>query len=57
MRAYAEVGFDGPLRPDHVPTMYGESNDHPGYETLGRLFANGYVRGLMHATAGRTESA
>lgn len=47
MRAYVEVGFDGPLRPDHVPTMAGEPNDRPGYETLGRLFANGYIRGLM----------
>lgn len=46
MRAYAEVGFDGPMRPDHVPTMAGESNEQPGYETLGRLFANGYIRGL-----------
>jgi mannonate dehydratase len=49
MRAYEEVGFTGPLRPDHVPTMAGERNDRPGYETLGRLFANGYIRGLAHA--------
>jgi len=49
MRAYAEIGFDGPLRPDHVPTMAGESNERPGYETLGRLFALGYIRGLMDA--------
>ncbi|MDR0416327.1 MAG: mannonate dehydratase, partial [Propionibacteriaceae bacterium] len=49
MRAYAEIGFDGPLRPDHVPTMAGESNQRPGYETLGRLFALGYTRGLAQA--------
>jgi mannonate dehydratase len=49
MRAYREIGFEGPLRPDHVPTMAGESNQHPGYETLGRLFALGYVRGLGQA--------
>lgn len=48
MRAYAEIGFDGPLRPDHVPTMSGESNARPGYETLGRLYALGYTRGLAH---------
>jgi mannonate dehydratase len=52
MRAYAEVGFSGPVRPDHVPTMYGESNARPGYETLGRLFANGYTRGLAEAAYG-----
>ncbi|WP_432826017.1 mannonate dehydratase [Dactylosporangium sp. CA-092794] len=49
MRAYQEVGFDGPLRPDHVPTMAGERNERPGYETLGRLFALGYARGLGQA--------
>jgi len=48
IRTYAEVGFDGPLRPDHVPTMSGEDNGNPGYETMGRLFAVGYIKGLMH---------
>jgi mannonate dehydratase len=52
MRAYEEVGFTGPLRHDHVPTMAGEPNDRPGYETLGRLFANGYIRGLADAATG-----
>lgn len=47
MRAYADIGFDGPMRPDHVPTMTGESNDRPGYHTMGRLFAVGYMRGLL----------
>jgi mannonate dehydratase len=46
MRAWKEVGFAGPLRPDHVPTMAGEDNALPGYQTLGRLFAIGYIRGL-----------
>ncbi|MGO4256614.1 mannonate dehydratase [Marmoricola sp. RAF53] len=52
MRAYAEVGFAGPMRPDHVPTMAGESNERPGYETLGRLFALGYIRGLHQSAYG-----
>jgi mannonate dehydratase len=47
MRAYREVGFDGPMRPDHVPTMAGEPNSNPGYETKGRLFVIGYMKGLM----------
>lgn len=50
MKTYAEAGFDGPARPDHVPTMVGENNDNPGYESLGRLFAVGYIKGLMEAT-------
>ena len=50
MRAYREIGFDGPMRPDHVPQMIGEDDGEPGYTMLGRLFAFGYIRGLMHAT-------
>ena len=51
MRAFREVGFDGAMRPDHVPQMVGEDDGEPGYTMLGRLFAYGYMRGLMHATA------
>jgi mannonate dehydratase len=47
MDAYRDVGFDGPMRPDHVPTMAGEENSNPGYHTRGRLFAIGYMRGLL----------
>jgi len=47
MRAYQEIGFTGPMRPDHVPTMAGESNSNPGYEMKGRLFAIGYMKGLL----------
>jgi mannonate dehydratase len=47
MRSYREVGFDGVLRPDHVPTLDEEPNDRPGYAILGRLFAVGYIRGLQ----------
>ena len=50
MRAYREVGFDGPMRPDHVPQLEGEDDGVPGYTMLGRLFAYGYIRGLMQAT-------
>jgi len=51
MEAYHEVGFDGPARPDHVPTMAGEQNTDPGYETRGRLFAIGYMKGLIESAA------
>ncbi len=49
MRAYREVGFDGVCRPDHVPTMEGDSNDRPAYSSIGRLFAIGYLKGLRQA--------
>ena len=50
MRAYREVGFDGPMRPDHVPMMEGEEGGEPGYTMLGRLFAFGYIRALIQST-------
>ena len=47
MRAYRDVGFEGPIRPDHVPTLEGEPNDPPGYTLMGRLFAVGYMKGVL----------
>jgi mannonate dehydratase len=47
MEAFVDAGFNGPMRPDHVPTMAGESNSNPGYHIKGRLFAIGYMRGLL----------
>jgi mannonate dehydratase len=52
MRAYRDIGFEGVLRPDHVPTMEGDLNDRPGYSSIGRLFAIGYVKGLREAVYG-----
>src|SRR6266542_5531711 len=49
MKAYKEVDFDGVLRPDHVPTVEGDSNQHAGYSSFGRLYAIGYIRGLRQA--------
>jgi mannonate dehydratase len=53
MRAYRDIGFTGPMRPDHVPQLIGEDDGEPGYTMKGRLFAFGYMRGLMQATGGR----
>lgn len=47
LRAYAEVGFAGPMRPDHAPVMDGEDNGDPMYMDLGRLFAIGYIKGML----------
>lgn len=49
MEAYRDIGFEGVLRPDHVPTMEGDRNDQPGYSSIGRLFAIGYIKGLREA--------
>ncbi|MEX2543143.1 MAG: mannonate dehydratase [Trueperaceae bacterium] len=47
LRAYSEVGFNGPMRPDHAPVMDGEANTDPMYMHLGRLFAIGYIKGML----------
>ena len=49
IRALKDIGYAGTLRPDHAPIMAGETNETPGYEMLGRLFAAGYLRGLIQA--------
>jgi mannonate dehydratase len=47
--AYRNAGVDCLLRPDHAPTMAGESNETPGYEMMGKIFAIGYIKGLLEA--------
>jgi len=32
-----------------VPTMTGDDNENPGYSSIGRLFAIGYIKGLREA--------
>ncbi len=53
MRTYREIGLDVPVRGDHVPEMaYDRAltpDGTPGYFTLGRLFANGYLKALLSA--------
>ena len=43
-----------PLRGDHVPEMEGDRkiapDAVPGYFTLGRLFADGYLKALLQGT-------
>lgn len=48
MQAYKDIGFNGVLRPDHVPTVEGDANT-AGYSAFGRLYAIGYIRGLREA--------
>jgi len=50
IRAYKKNGVDVPIRVDHVPTMAGEVSTLPGYDALGRMFAIGYLKGILQAT-------
>ena len=47
LRVYKEVGFDGPMIPDHLPGMVGDSS----YAHRSRAFAIGYMKALMKAIA------
>ena len=54
MRTYRELGLDVPVRGDHVPEMEGDrrltEDCVPGYFTMGRLFADGYLKALLKGT-------
>jgi mannonate dehydratase len=41
MKAYYEVGFEGPMRPDHGPAVEGDPTGK-----LSKIFAIGYMKGL-----------
>lgn len=47
LRLYRSLGVDVPIRVDHVPLMAGEGQGNVGYTALGRLYAIGYLKGLL----------
>ena len=47
MKLYKKCGVDVPVRVDHVPTMAGEKTEIAGYDALGRLYAIGYLKGIL----------
>jgi len=51
MKAYYEVDFEGPMRPDHAPKMQGDElfSGHSGYHVLGKILALGYMKGLAES--------
>ncbi len=53
MKAYFDIGFEGPIRPDHVPVLATEIEQgmRGGYTTLGTLYAIGYMRGLVESVS------
>jgi mannonate dehydratase len=46
MRVYKEIGYDGMMMPDHVPSVEGDSNRLQGF-----AFAFGYIKALIAAVA------
>ena len=49
MKIDVKNGVNVPIRVDHVPTMAGEVSHLPGYDAMGRLFAIGYLKGILDA--------
>lgn len=49
MKLYKQCNLNVPVRVDHVPLMAGEKQDTAGYTALGRLYAIGYLKGIMEA--------
>lgn len=47
VKLYTDLGIDVPIRVDHVPTLKGENTQVAGYAAQGRLFAIGYLKGLL----------
>lgn len=56
-QTFYDNGFRGPLRPDHDPILDGEAEEaklfhypvHPGYGVLGKIFAVGYIKGVLES--------
>lgn len=49
MRVYKEIGYDGMMMPDHVPSIEGDTNNLQGF-----AFAFGYIKALIAAVAAET---
>ena len=52
MKAFYEVGFEGPMRPDHAPTMEFDNRISTGtsaYRVLGKVLGIGYMKGLAES--------
>ena len=49
MKLYKEHNIDVPVRVDHVPLMAGEQQETAGYTALGRLYAIGYLKGILES--------
>ena len=50
LEIYSKAGFNGPIRPDHAPTIEIDREDtRSGYTMGGKVFAFGYMKGIMDA--------
>ena len=55
VQALHEVGFDGPVRPDHGRMIWGETG-RPGYGLYDRALGAMYLQGLWEAVERETRN-
>src|SRR5258708_13988638 len=49
LKIYHDAGLDGPMRPDHAPTLDRQSPDNPAYAMRGTALTIGYMKAAMYA--------
>jgi mannonate dehydratase len=50
LQIYSKAGFNGPIRPDHAPTIEIDKADtRSGYTMGGKVYAFGFMKGIMEA--------
>jgi mannonate dehydratase len=49
IKAFYDIGYDGPIRPDHGRTIWGEKDAIPGYGLYDRALGISYLSGLLEA--------
>ena len=50
LQVYSKAGFNGPIRPDHAPTLEFDKGDtRSGYTMGGKVLAFGYMKGIMNS--------
>ena len=55
LRAAEKYAPECLIRPDHTPTMAGESNEKFGYTMQGNIFAIGYLKGILETITKNTK--
>jgi len=57
LAAFYDVGFRGPMRPDHGHRIWNEQSERPGYYWITRAMGASYLRGIWQAVSGHAGGA
>lgn len=61
IKHYHDCGFDGIVRSDHAPSMFGENQEDfkgglsAGYDMMGHVFSIGYIKGICESAGIKVE--